>query len=126
MAERCPDTILFVEDEEILRSAVAKMLRYNNYSVLEASDGATALDMLRDHEEITLILLDVALPGLSGREVLEEARRIRPGTPVVLTSAFAENTIDSLFAGLNVDHFIMKPYRITALLEVLQQISGIR
>jgi len=124
MGEHRTDTILFVEDEEALRSAVAKMLRQNQYSVLEASDGAIALDLLRNHHEITLVFLDVTLPGLPSREVFEEARRIRPGTPVILTSAFTEDTIDSLFAGLKVDHFISKPYRIATLVQILQRIAG--
>jgi len=114
--------ILIVEDERMLLSAVAKMLRKKQYNVLEAADGTMAVDLLWRHkDEVALVFLDANLPGLSGREVLQEARRIQPRTPVILTSAFTQSAIDSSFAGLNFEHFIRKPYRLAALVDVLQQ-----
>jgi DNA-binding response OmpR family regulator len=114
---------LVVEDEQTLLMAVATMLRKSGFSVLTSADGATAVDQLRLYgQNVSLLLLDVTLPGLSSREVLEEARRIRPDLPVVLTSAFSQHTIDSSFAGLHIDHFIRKPYRLAHLVDVLQRV----
>jgi CheY-like chemotaxis protein len=116
-------TILVVEDEQTLLMAVARMLQNSGFSVLTSADGAAAVDQLRLHREnVSLLLLDVTLPGLSSREVLEEARRIRPDIPVILTSAFSQNMIDSSFAGLHVDYFIRKPYRLAELIDVLQKV----
>ncbi|HYI95174.1 MAG TPA: response regulator [Bryobacteraceae bacterium] len=115
--------ILLVEDEEMLLVAVSKMLRKKGYSVIEAGDGNTAVDLLRRHnDEIAVILLDVNLPGLSSREVLEEAQRIGSGIPVILTSAFSQKGIESSFVGVRVDHFIRKPYRLATLVELLQNV----
>jgi DNA-binding response OmpR family regulator len=115
-------TILLVDDQETLLAAVAKMLRKKGFSVLAAADGAAAVDQLRLHGNgIALLVLDVTLPGLSSREVLEHARRMRPGIPVILTSAFCQDVIDS-FAGLHIDHFIRKPYRLAALVDLLQTV----
>ena len=69
-------TILVVEDEEVLRSAVSKALRNRGYSVLDARDGSAAMDLFLAHkDEIDALLLDFTLPGKSSREVLEEIHR---------------------------------------------------
>jgi CheY-like chemotaxis protein len=115
--------ILVVEDEETLLSAVARMLCKNGYSVLEALDGTAAVELLRLHgDSVELVLLDVSLPGLSSREVLQQARSARPGIAVILTSAFSRNAVDTSFAGLPVEHFIRKPYRLAALVDLLQRV----
>ena len=115
-------TILLVDDQETLLAAVAKMLRKKGFIVLTATDGAAAVDQLRLYGKgITLLILDVTLPGLSSREVLEQARLIRPGIPVILTSAFCGDVVNS-FAGLHIDHFIRKPYRLAALVDLLQSV----
>jgi DNA-binding response OmpR family regulator len=112
--------ILLVEDEEILLVAVAKMLRKQGYSVLTASNGVEALDLLRLHNRsVSLMLLDVTLPGLSSREVLLEARRQRLEMPIILTSALAENVVEPIFADLIIERFIRKPYRLAELVNVL-------
>jgi CheY-like chemotaxis protein len=92
--------ILLVEDEDTLRNAVVRMLQKRGFEVLAASDGTAAVDQLRIHgERLTLLMLDVTLPGLPSRDVLEEARRIRPGIMVVLTSAFSQNVAEFLLRG---------------------------
>jgi two-component system, cell cycle sensor histidine kinase and response regulator CckA len=116
-------TILFVEDEEVLRTAVATMLRKKNFKVLEAADGSMAIDLLQGYGcEISALLLDVCLPGVSSRDVLEEARRIRPAIPVMVASAFSQTTAESTFNGLSVDCFIRKPYRLAVLVELLETV----
>ena len=76
---RVAGTVLVVEDEEILRLAVSKMLRKESFSVIEAGDGTTGANLFQINEpRIDVVLLDVTLPGMSGRDVLKEMRRIRP------------------------------------------------
>jgi CheY-like chemotaxis protein len=115
--------ILLVEDEKTLLRAIAKMLERHGFSVLTATDGTDAVALLRRHGgDIALLLLDVTLPGVSSREVLEEARRIRPDMPVILTSAHSENVLDSFFAGVQIEHFLRKPYRLAALVNLVQSV----
>lgn len=122
----CRERILLVDDEEVLLLAIAKMLQKHGFSVLTAANGTDAVDLLRMHrDEIKLLFLDVNLPGLSSREVLEEARRIRPDQPVILTSAHGQNVVDSFFTGVPVEHFIPKPYRLAALVELFQSVLSI-
>jgi CheY-like chemotaxis protein len=114
-------TLLVVEDEEVLRFAVSKMLRKNGFQVIEAIDGSSAIELVRTHpDKIDLMLLDVTLPGVSSREVLEQARITRPNLRVILTSAYGRETVDTTFAGLQVDHFIRKPFQIADLMSLLQ------
>jgi len=114
-------TILVVEDEDLLRLAVAKALAKRGFSVLEACDGSAGMELIRAHKnDIDVVLLDVTLPGLSSREILEEAGRIRPKLKVILTSAYGKETVADSFAGLPVERFIRKPFQLAELVAVLQ------
>ena len=115
-------TILVVEDEELLRLAVSRALRKRGFSVMEASDGSAAMDLMRKHKEIDVILLDVTLPGRSSREIFEEVQRTRPNLKIILTSAYDRNTVDVSFTGLSVTHFIRKPFQLSDLTGVLQDV----
>jgi PAS domain S-box-containing protein len=116
-------TILVVEDEELLRLAVSRALRKKGFSVMEASDGSAAMDLMRIHkEDIDVILLDVTLPGRSSREIFEEVQRTRPNLKIILTSAYDRNTVDVSFTGLSVTHFIRKPFQLSDLTGVLQDV----
>jgi CheY-like chemotaxis protein len=116
--------VLVVEDEEVLRKAVASLLRRRGFVVIEASDGAAAIGLLRTrNSEIDAILLDVTLPGISSREVFEEARLLRPAATIVLTSAHSKEAVDLTFAGLTVERFIRKPFQMDDLMGMLREES---
>jgi two-component system cell cycle sensor histidine kinase/response regulator CckA len=118
-------TILVVEDEETLRLAVSKALQKSGFSVMEASDGFGALDLLRAHkDEIDAVLLDVSLPGIASREVFEETHRMRPDLKVIVTSAYSKKTVDASFAGLAVEHFIRKPFHLGDIAHLLGDIMS--
>jgi two-component system cell cycle sensor histidine kinase/response regulator CckA len=113
-------TILVVEDEETLRLAISKALRKSGFSVMEASDGCGAMDLLRaQKDEIDVVLLDVTLPGIASREVFEETQRMRPDLRVIVTSAYSKETVDAFFAGLAIEHFIRKPFQLGDIVRLL-------
>jgi two-component system, cell cycle sensor histidine kinase and response regulator CckA len=115
-------TILIVEDEDLLRQGVSKMLRTEGLSVLEASDGSAALDLIRTRkDDIDVLLLDITLPAASSRKVYEEARRLRPGLPVIVTSAKSEGKAAEVLA-TGIEHFIQKPFRLAGLSDLIQQV----
>ena len=114
-------TVLVVEDEELLRLAVSKALRKRGFSVMLASDGSAAMELIRTHkDDIDLILLDVTLPGRSSREVFEEAQRLRPDLKMILTSAYGKEAVSASFPGLRVERFIRKPFQLAELVDELQ------
>jgi PAS domain S-box-containing protein len=120
-------TVLVVEDEALLQSAISKMLRRKGFVVVQATNGNAALEMVREAaSQIDAMLLDVTLPGVSSREVFEEAGRLRPDLIVILTSAYSRENIESSFAGLRVEHFIRKPFPIENLVSLLQSTLSVR
>jgi two-component system, cell cycle sensor histidine kinase and response regulator CckA len=115
-------TVLIVEDEELLRLAVSKMLRKAGFSVIEAGDGSTGADLFRSNErKIDMVLLDMTLPGMSGSEVLEELRRIQPSVKVIFTSAFGRGKVLSSIGGRPPWGFLRKPYELSALTSLLRE-----
>ena len=113
--------MLFVEDEETLRVPIAKMLRSHGFSVIEAVDGHAAIELFcAQPSRIDVVLLDLTLPGMSGKDVLAELRRIRPSLKVVLTTAFGPEVAADAAAGHRDWAFIQKPYRISALSKLLR------
>ena len=114
-------TVLVVEDEPALLSAVSKVLRRRGFSVIQASDGSSALELFRaETGNIDGMLLDITLPGVSSREVFKEAKRLRPDLVVILTSAYSQESVKSDFAGLTVEHFLRKPFRLDDLVNLFQ------
>jgi PAS domain S-box-containing protein len=118
-------TVLFVEDEGVLRGAVSQMLRRKGFFVIEAADGSSALELVRGYrDEINVMLLDITLPGVSSREVFEEVRQLRPGLKVILTSAYNWETVDASFSGLPIKGFVRKPFQLVDLVGLLQDAAS--
>ena len=118
------ETILLVEDEDSLRVAVSKMLQKRGYSVLEANDGRTAVDLYRaSQSRIDLVLLDMTLPGMAGHEVLADLRRTNPRVKAVLTSAYGKEAVFSSLGAQEPCPFIRKPYSLSDLIELLDKVA---
>ncbi len=88
------ETILLVEDDESVRRFARQQLTSLGYRVLEAATGPAAMELVRAHDDIDLIFTDIVMPGgMSGRDLVEAARRLRPGVKALYTSGYAENVI---------------------------------
>jgi CheY-like chemotaxis protein len=96
-------------------------LRKAGFTILEASDGHAALDLIRAHKGcIDVLLLDISLPGVPSRLVFEEARFLIPGVAVIVTSAYSrESAAAALSAPIR--YFIRKPYKISDLMNLLRE-----
>jgi PAS domain S-box-containing protein len=113
--------ILIVEDEETLRLSVSQMLRNRGFTVLEAADGDTALNLIQSQgAEIGVLLLDLTLPGKSSLEVLEKLQKARPDAKVILTSAFEWENVEGRLRTLRHDNFIRKPYHLHELISLVR------
>ena len=87
-------TVLVVEDEEAIRDVTNRILRRNGYQVLVASNGPEAIELVRRHRgRIDLLLTDVVMPKMLGKEVAERVRAMRPGIRVVFMSGYAESAL---------------------------------
>ena len=87
------ETILVAEDDDDVRIYSTESLRDLGYSVLESADGPSALRILERHPEVNLLFTDVGLPGMNGRELVEQARQRHPGLRVLFTTGYARNAI---------------------------------
>jgi PAS domain S-box-containing protein len=114
-------TVLVVEDEEMLRIAVCRMLRKKGFRVIEAGDGDAALEIIRKQPaEIGVVLLDMTLPGISGKQLFEALRAIRPDVRVILTTAYSKEMATNALGSLQAWGFIRKPYHIADLVAMLK------
>jgi len=115
-------TVMLVEDEDPLRRAVSKMLAKRGFSVIEARDGSAALDELRaKYNPIDVLFLDITLPGTPSRDVLTEARRLRPEMKVIATSAYNKETTAASLQGTT-ERFIRKPYQLSDLVNLINDV----
>jgi CheY-like chemotaxis protein len=88
------ETVLVVDDEPTIRMLIKDVLTENGYTPLEASDGPTALKLLRSNIRIDLLVTDVGLPGgINGRQVADAARVTRPDLKVLFITGYAENAV---------------------------------
>ena len=85
------ETVLVVEDEPVVRGVITEMLHDQGYRVLEATDGPSGLRMLRLNDRIDLLVTDVGLPGMNGRQLADQARETRPGLKILFITGYAEN-----------------------------------
>jgi PAS domain S-box-containing protein len=124
-AEPRAETILVVEDNELLLMPVAEVLQEQGYRVLTATDGATALDVLEKEADVRLVFTDVGLPGaLNGRQLADEAQRQHPGLLVLFTTGYARNAIihqGRLDPGVE---FIAKPFTFAGLIAKIRGVLG--
>jgi PAS domain S-box-containing protein len=113
-------TVLVVDDEPAVRGFTRKVLERYGFQVLEAADGiAGALAYELDRDRIRAVVLDMSMPGMSGAEVFDTMRRLRPNVPVVFTSGYDPADAMAALASDGAVRFIQKPYRPAALVEAL-------
>jgi PAS domain S-box-containing protein len=114
------ETILLVEDEDVVRELVCEILESNGYTVLEARDGEAALDIFRGHEgPIDLLLTDVVMPRMGGRDLAERVTAQRPDVRVLFMSGYASSAVGSLAPGAA---FVQKPFSTAALAERVREV----
>ncbi|HWQ22142.1 MAG TPA: PAS domain S-box protein [Clostridia bacterium] len=121
----CIGTVLVVEDEPVVSAVTRSLLTRAGCDVLTAVDGASALHALQEHaDSITLVLLDMTMPGLTTEEIVSELRRLYPTLPVLLTSGFApSDTVTQLVDTGSVQGFLPKPYDFHELLQRVGQLT---
>jgi signal transduction histidine kinase len=106
-------TILVVDDEPLLRRVAAKLLQKLGYRVLEAADGEMAVAIFQEKSaQIDLVLLDMVMPGLNGRQTLARLRALNPQVAVLMCSGYGEGPEEGLPSDVG---FLPKPYPLEAL-----------
>jgi CheY-like chemotaxis protein len=99
--------VLLVDDDSAVREVTAGILHDLGYGVIEAGSGGAALDVLDHQEDIDLLLVDFAMPGMNGAEVAREARARRPDVPILFVTGYADT--EALTAAGD-DGILRKPF----------------
>jgi CheY-like chemotaxis protein len=114
-------TVLVVDDEETVRTTVARMLRPMGFDAVLAADGREALEIfLAAPDRFALVLLDLTMPHLDGEQTFTEFRRVCPGVQVILMSGFSQQEALVRFTGKGLASFLQKPFTFEELGKVLQ------
>jgi len=117
------ETILLVEDELVVRRLVAEILESNGYTVLQAGDGPSALELLRRHTgALDLLVTDVVMPGMSGPDVAGAIAAMRPGAQVLYISGYTDSSVGQhgvLEPGVA---FLQKPFDADALTRKVREV----
>jgi len=116
------ETILLVDDEEVIRNLGEAILARKGYNVMLAADGREALDVFaREKDNIDLVILDHTMPFLSGREVLEQIRVLDADVSVLMSSGYSEASKMLQQEAMQAGGFIAKPYRVNELAHKVRQ-----
>jgi PAS domain S-box-containing protein len=109
------ETVLIVEDDPSVRHLVVEVLRELGYTAIEAKNGEEAIAILTSSQGLDLMISDVGLPGLSGRQLAEIARASRPGLHILFMTGYAADAISRpVFLGARMD-LILKPFSMDAI-----------
>jgi response regulator RpfG family c-di-GMP phosphodiesterase len=114
-------TLLLVDDEASILSALKRLLRRENYRILTATSGEEALTLLAEHE-VGVIITDQRMPGMSGTELLARARTMHPKAVRMVLSGYTG--VDSLTDAINrgeIYRFLTKPWDETELLNTVRE-----
>ena len=114
-------SVLVVEDEPMLLMVASETLRDAGLAVWEASDGPSALAILKAQPEIDVLLTDIKMPGLSGYQLAEAGTALRPGLKIVLMTGYAQDPVPQSMqdAGVKV---LRKPFDIDRLPAVVDEV----
>ncbi|MFZ0610611.1 MAG: PAS domain S-box protein [Desulfobacterales bacterium] len=121
--------VLLVEDEETVLQVNARMLRRLGYTVMEAADGAAAVDLFEQNwAGINLVVLDMIMPGMGGAEVFERIKQINPAAKVLISSGCDIKDQAPEILGTGCDGFIQKPYDLeefsNKIIDIISKSSG--
>lgn len=118
-------TVLLVDDEPVVLSTTAELLREIGFDVLQAPDGAKALDLLRSHGDvIDAVVLDLAMPGMDGSTCFFAIREMLPEMPVIIASGFSRDGRVQELIDMGADDFLQKPYRLADLAAMMVRLTG--
>ncbi len=114
-------TILIVEDDEISLEFLSELLLPSKVSVLTAQDGRQAVSVFQSNAAIDLILMDVRLPILNGRDAMLEIKKIRNNVPIIAQTAFAMSGDREKYLEAGFDEYISKPIIMEEILSMISR-----
>jgi len=117
------ETILLVEDEDLVSDVTKRILERGGYTVLTAANGKEALNVyLKKRDKISLVILDLIMPEMGGKECLAKLREIDPNAKILLTSGYYKSGIANEAIECGAEAFIKKPYQSKRMLAAVRKV----
>jgi PAS domain S-box-containing protein len=117
-------TVLVVDDESMVRRIAQASLEIRGYQVLLATNGLEAIQMVKAHPEIAVVLLDLTMPVMSGEEAIDLIVAARPGVQVIVSTGYGQREAASRFSRKHVHGFLHKPYTSRQLADKIEALLG--
>lgn len=119
-------TVLISEDEEDINNLLSLILQSENFHVLQAFDGMSALETFTMHQDkIDLLVTDLGLPKMGGVELIEKVRKLKPSVKIIGASGFGRNNVREEVMHAGADEFMPKPYITADLLALAKRLLGV-
>lgn len=117
--------ILMVDDEEPIIKTTSMILDKLGYRVISSGTGREAIDIYREkHGEISLVMLDLIMPGMTGMEIFRELKKISPDVKVLLTSGMTQDEMVGNMLREGVAGILRKPFTINMLISTLENLKN--
>jgi PAS domain S-box-containing protein len=117
------ETILLAEDNEDVRNLAVRVLKKGGYTVLVAADGDQAVEVFKEHaDDVDLVMLDLVMPRLGGREAGEQIRKIKGDIRILFASGYDPTTVGKEISDLDRSNLLMKPFGIPELFQKVREI----
>ena len=117
------ETLLVVEDEEMLMMTLQTVLGEKGYKVLSAGDGLAAVNIYKERKkEIALVITDLGLPNISGVEECAQIRKINPYARIIVATGYLDPGMKSEFLKARIQHFLYKPYDLKQVLKEIREV----
>ena len=115
--------VLFVDDEKMVLEVGSLMLQKLGYSVLVASNGYKAIEILKENG-VAFIILDMLMPGMNGYEIYHQLKKIQPKVKILLASGYPGDQPEWLLESIGFDGYLQKPFNLKQLSEKIDEIWG--
>ena len=129
VAEKTTDVgescILVVDDDDGVRENLAELFELVGYSILTAGSASEALNKLADHD-VDLLLTDYRMPGPNGVELIESARRMKPGLRAILMTAFGDSFTEIESVRRGAIGYVNKPFEADEITNLVSRILGLK
>ena len=118
-------TVLIVDDEDVIRDLIADVVSDRGYRVLTAASGKDALEIVKaEKQAVDLVVLDMLMPDLDGRQTYEQMKQIVPGLRVLVATGFGREDIAKNLMDLGIRGVVSKPFHIEDLLSLIESHVG--
>lgn len=111
--------VLIVDDDDVVREVLSSALTHFGHEVYKAGNGAEAIDVLRANPEIEIVILDLRMPVMTGREVCPLIKNMRPDVEIIISSGFVDELVLRELNDNGVKYILRKPYTLPVLEEIL-------